>query len=194
VSKPTLPSLEKGGLKQDFSKPIFEEIKKVEVAPKINIPEMKAVEIKTPTGSQTSDISSQMSDVRSQNEIKPEIKNESVLFKKPEVVVIQNDNQNPSFDRKESSKIEPDKPAEIKTNISFRPTDIKIEEVRNDVKKPIFIKTEEEHIPQPPQLNRNPQPVFESNPSKSPLDKGDLKKPEDPNKMDYDKLFGDGIV
>jgi hypothetical protein len=158
------------------------EIKMPYGAPKINIPEIKTVEIKTQIGSQ-------ISDVRSQDEIKPEIKNESVLFKKPELVVLSS---------------EPNKPAEIKTNIPFKPTDIKVEEIKNDVKKPIFIKTEEEHIPQPPQLNRNPQPVFEPNPpapavTVAPsLEKGGQKnvnevKKED-NKMDYDKLFGDGIV
>ena len=141
-----------------------EEIKKVEVVPKINIPEMKTVEIKTPVGSQ-------ISDVRSQDEIKPEIKNESirpvqqvqgqqnqgesVLFKKPEVVVV--------------------------------PREIKVEEVKNEIKKPIFIKNEEEHIPQPPQLSRSPKPVFEEK-------KNEDNKSENPNKMDYDKLFGDGIV
>ena len=63
-------------------------------------------------------------------------------------------------------------------------------------KKPVFIRTEEQRIPQPPQLARKPQPVFESNPPAdkptSPLDKGEVKKED--NKMDYDKLFGDGIV
>ncbi|MDD3003106.1 MAG: hypothetical protein PHS06_04550, partial [Candidatus Shapirobacteria bacterium] len=96
-------------------------------------------------------------------EVKPEMKTESVLFKRPEVAVDQ-----------------------------------------NEIKKPIFIKTEEQRIPQPPQLARKPQPVFEINPpapaaAGSPsLENGGQKnmgeiKKED-NKMDYDKLFGDGIV
>jgi type IV secretory pathway VirB4 component len=63
-----------------------------------------------------------------------------------------------------------------------------------ETKKPIFVKTEEIKVPQPPQFIKKPQPIFDSNTSKPPLDKGDLKKPEDTNKMDYDKLFGNGIV
>ena len=47
-------------------------------------------------------------------------------------------------------------------------------------------------MPQPPQLSRKPQPVFESPAPKTTDDQ--VKKPEDSNKMDYDKLFGDGIV
>jgi len=53
-------------------------------------------------------------------------------------------------------------------------------------KKPIFVKPiEEVKIPQPAQLAKKPQPVFESKPE---------EKPEDKSKMDYDKLFGNGIV
>jgi phosphotransferase system IIA component len=85
-----------------------------------------------------------------------------------------------------------------------------------DNKKPIFIKTEETQISQPPQLNKKTQPVFETTKSPIPAElpsldslslkttdekiNGDqknteeIKKPEDTNKMDYDKLFGNGIV
>ncbi len=50
--------------------------------------------------------------------------------------------------------------------------------------KPVFIKTEEEKIPQPPQLIKKPQPVFENK----------NNKPEEKKGMDYDDLFGNGIV
>jgi len=200
VSKPfPNPSLDRAGQINSM------EIKpKVEVVPKINIPEIKTVEIENkipvqnpsvpaaagpapfnPPSLKATDGQSKMEPLTTieikekpmvvppQNtssdkeiemvEVKPEMKTESVLFKRPEVVVV--------------------------------PNEIKIEEsakqMVNEIKKPIFIKTEEQRIPQPPQLARKPQPVFDSNPSvpvaTSPLDKGD-------NKMDYDKLFGDGIV
>jgi hypothetical protein len=119
-----------------------EEVKKVEFTPKINIPEVKTIEIKNEISEPIKLEERPLIQPQNQfqTQIKPEVKTESVLFKKPEVVVVSED------------------------------------------KKPIFIKNEEEHIPQPPQLNKNPQPVFET------------KKPEDSNKMDYDKLFGDGII
>jgi hypothetical protein len=59
-------------------------------------------------------------------------------------------------------------------------------------KKPIFVKTEEVKIPQPPQFAKKPQPVFDSPLPKAPEEQE--KKPEDKSKMDYDKLFGNGIV
>ncbi len=124
------------------------EIKKTEVTPKINIPEVKTVEIESPVRPVQQVLSQQP-------------KSESVLFEKPKVEVL----------------------AE---------------------KKPIFIKNEEAYVPQPPQLSKKTQPIFEQNPSvtssvTSPLDEGEtlkpeIKKTEDNNKMDYDKLFGDGIV
>jgi len=201
---------------------------KAETVPKINIPEMKAVEIKTPIGSQLSDVKSQdkstvQNSSKSPFDLKGDLKteevqqnklisNESVLFKKPEVVVLQNDNQNSPPTIKESpsnlstaskfGQTNKSKPVKLEIN---KPIEIKVEEVKNEIKKPIFIKTEEEHIPQPPQLNRNPQPVFEPNPpvsdkSETPsIEKGgqnninEIKKTDD-GKMDYDKLFGDGIV
>jgi len=127
--------------------------------------EMKTVEIENKIPSQVQPVvEPQLKPI----EVKPEIKTESVLFKRPEVVVV---------------------PNEIKMEESAK-------QMTNETKKPIFIKTEEQRIPQPPQLARKPQPVFESNPSvpaaTSPLEKGEIKKED--NKMDYDKLFGDGIV
>lgn len=50
-------------------------------------------------------------------------------------------------------------------------------------KKPIFINSEEAKIPQPPQLAKKPQPIFENK-----------EKPEEKKKLDYSDLFGDGIV
>jgi conjugal transfer ATP-binding protein TraC len=171
ILKPTLPSLENGELNQKLPKSPVEEVKKVEFTPKINIPEIKTVEIENKINEPIK--LEEKPPITTQNQIRPEIKNESVLFKKPEVVIL----QNPS----------------VPTNIGAAPLDsrssginkapeIKVEEVKNEIKKPIFIKNEEEHIPQPPQLSKNPQPVFET------------KKADDPNKMNYDKLFGDGIV
>lgn len=167
------PFDERETLRSEINKPME---KKIEVVPKINIPEMKPVEIKeTPPvrnfGPPSLDPA--VAGLAVQNQPKQEIKTESVLFKKPEVVVV--------------------------------PVEIKVEEVKNEVKKPIFIKTEERSIPQPPQLSKKPQPVFDSNPPAptivgSPsLENGGQKninenKKEDSGKMDYDKLFGDGIV
>lgn len=130
---------------------ITPEIKPVETMPKINIPEMKTEEIPV---------------------IKPEEKKESVLFSKPEVVVLS---------------------AGEKTEPPVKPMEIKLEEVKEEPKKPIFIRTEEEHIPQPPQLARKPQPIFES-PTPKATEESEIKKPDNTNKLDYDKLFGDGIV
>ncbi|MFA6184567.1 MAG: ATP-binding protein [Candidatus Shapirobacteria bacterium] len=130
-----------------------DEIRTINFTPKVSVPEIKPVEIEVkpsvPPLRNTS-----FNPTVAMTEIKPELKTESVLFKRPEVVVV------------------------------------------SENKKPIFVKTEEQRIPQPPQLARKPQPIFDSNPSvdksTSPLDKGEFKKED--NKMDYDKLFGDGIV
>jgi len=163
IQNPSVPT-EVGTAPLDKREPIkIEENKKIEFAPKINIPEVKTIEIENKISEPIK--LEEKPPIQPQNQFqtqtKPEIKTESVLFKKPEVVVVQNE------------------PVKLEIN---KPVEIKVEEVKNEIKKPIFIKNEEEHIPQPPQLNKNPQPVFEA------------KKPEDPNKMDYDKLFGDGIV
>nr|MCW1949619.1 hypothetical protein [Candidatus Shapirobacteria bacterium] len=52
--------------------------------------------------------------------------------------------------------------------------------------KPVFIKNEEVKVPQPPQLAKKPQPIFDSTKQS--------EKPEEKQKMDYDDLFGNGIV
>jgi hypothetical protein len=62
--------------------------------------------------------------------------------------------------------------------------------------KPIFMpKTEEVKIPQPPQFQKN-KPVFEENSKIKTQNSNDdqVKKEEEKPKMDYDKLFGNGIV
>jgi len=212
VQNPSVPAAA-GPAPLDKREPLkTTEIKMPEAVPKINIPEMKTVKIEEtlrPAGQATSlsarggstsgrDREANTIEIKTINftpkvsvpeektsvpplqgasfnptiamtEIKPELKTESVLFKRPEVVVV------------------------------------------SENKKPIFIKTEEQRIPQPPQLARKPQPVFDLNPpapaaagSPSPFppkadeENGGQKnideiKKED-NKMDYDKLFGDGIV
>jgi len=214
-TKPISPTSFKPLPSQEFSTsegaPLKPEIKPVEITPKFNIPEIKTVEIenKIPVQVQPvveppikpdetilninipelkpTKIGGEINEpIRIENKIPvqvqpvvepqvdPELKNESVLFKRPEVVVV--------------------------------PNEIKVEEVKNEVKKPIFIKTEEQRIPQPPQLTRKPQPIFDSNPP-APAAAGppsleneglkninEVKKEDNPNKMDYDKLFGDGIV
>ena len=166
----TDPSLDKAG---QINK--IEEVKKVEVAPKINIPEVKTMEIEEiPHPSDTSldraaiktETIKPEDNSPTQPQIQTQKQGESVLFKKPEVVVL---------------------PMERKVEIPVKTPEVKVEEVKNEIKKPIFIKNEEERIPQPPQLTRKPQPVFEEK-------KIEEKKPEDANKMDYDKLFGNGIV
>jgi len=64
---------------------------------------------------------------------------------------------------------------------------LKTEVVSSDNnQKPIFVKTEEIKIAQPPQLIKKPQPVFENKPI-------EIKK-DDGGKKDYDDLFGNGIV
>ena len=108
---------------------------------KINIPELKPIKIEDEINKQAKTEEKIPIQVQPVVEppVNPELKNESVLFKRPEVVVV--------------------------------PNEIKVEEVKNEVKKPIFIKTEEQRIPQPPQLTRKPQPVFDSNP---PVAAGEL--------------------
>jgi len=199
------PSLDRAG--QNPSKSPFDlkgdlkqEEKKVEVVPKINIPEIKTVEIEEtlrPAGTSLDREAIQKPVL--QNPSKPfpnpsldragqinnvDLKNESVLFRKPEVVVLQNPSVPTAVGTAtlDSEKIGAGarEPLKLETN---KPMEIKVEEARQEIKKPIFIRTEEEKIPQPPQLNKTPQPVFEKD-----------KKPEDSGKMDYDKLFGDGIV
>lgn len=225
--KPTPPSLENGGLKQNSYKPV--DIKptvqsalppinkpveppKVEVVPKINLPEIKTVEIENKIPVQVQPVvEPQFKPV----EIKPiEVKPDEVKtidftpkIEVPELKTVETlrpAEQVTSLDR-EAKITEPQTKPEVKTeSVLFKrpevvvvPNEIKMEEsakqMTNEIKKPIFIKTEEQRIPQPPQLARKPQPVFDS-PSPKATDEQEIKKTEDSGKMDYDKLFGDGIV
>lgn len=152
--------------------------------PKIIIPEVKPVEIKvsqpvqqinvTQTENATSNSPLDKTEIISVDKpVEPARQETVILEARPKVM---------------ENKMTEVKPVEIKPN-ETKLMDIKVEEVKNEIKKPIFIKTEEQKVPQPPQLARKPQPVFE-NVKKTE----DIKKTEDSNKMDYDKLFGDGIV
>jgi len=146
-----------------------------QMPPKINIPEVKTVEIENKIPFQT--IKTEEKELMAtqsivETKIEPEVKTEEVLFKRPELVILQNETKN--------------------------------EEIKPEIKRPIFIKTEEQKIPQPPQLARKPQPVFDLNPPAPTavglpsLENGGQKNineiKKDDNKMNYDKLFGDGIV
>jgi hypothetical protein len=171
-----------------------------ESIPKITIPEPKPVEINVTTSVQ------EPAKIENKTiEIKPPVESTTApKFPEPtkqETVILEN--------RPKAAALRPpeNKPLEIKPVVEVKPletrmVDIKVEEVKNEVKKPVFIKAVEEvKIPQPPQLAKKPQPVFESNPSEekpSPATNGttfgvEVKK-DDSNKMDYDKLFGDGII
>jgi hypothetical protein len=94
----------------------------------------------------------------------------------------------------------------------FEPPKFTTEVVDNTAKKPLFVnQVKETNIPQPPQLSKKPMPTFVP-PSGTTADKPvtEEKKPEpmklpeektaitqtdgDKTKMDYDKLFGNGIV
>ena len=66
-----------------------------------------------------------------------------------------------------------------------------------DIQKPIFVKTDEVRVPQPPQLIKKPQPIFDSNLPKNSQEQ--INKPTEDNKNNeektaYDDLFGNGIV
>jgi len=75
---------------------------------------------------------------------------------------------------------------------------LKTEVVNADFsQKPIFVKTEETKIPQPPQLAKKPQPIFDS-PSPKVVE-GQVNKPieekkNNDDKKNYDDLLGGGIV
>jgi len=144
--------------------------------------------------------------IKKEEEIKVvEVKEEKPIeVKKEEIVLPPKMENNPvgNFrDIKPNVVIENKQEIPIKREVPrFEPP--KTEVVLTEAKKPIFVRNEEVKVPQPPQLNRNPKPVFEINPSISPstssglispLDKGEVKK-EDGKKMDYDDLFGNGIV
>ena len=138
--------------KENIAKVSLDEIKRTEKPqPKISLPEIKAVEIPMPKINTAVIEEKKVEEEKieeKKEEAKPEEliaeKKEEVLFKRPEVVVIENDKKT------------------------------------TEIKKPIFIKNEEVKIAQPPQLAKKSQAVFEE------------KKDEE--KMDYDKLFGNGIV
>ena len=155
------------------------EIKPVDVTPKFNLPEIKPVEIENKIPAQTPPIT--------QVPFKPEIE----IVKTEEKSQIQTIPITPQV--KPEVKVET--PVQIKPEIKTESVLFKRPEVEvvSEVKKPIFIKTEEQKIPQPPQLAKKPQPVFDS-PAPKVTDGQEIKKIEDPNKMNYDKLFGDGIV
>ena len=146
--------------------------------------------------------------IKKEEEIKVvEIKKEEekpIEIKKEEIVLppkVENNLESNFRDVKPSVITENKQETPINREIPrFEPP--KTEVILTETKKPVFIRNEETNIPQPPQLNRNPKPVFEINPSvspstssgsTSPLDKGEVKK-EDDKKMDYDDLFGNGIV
>ena len=63
--------------------------------------------------------------------------------------------------------------------------------------KPIFVKTDEVRVPQPPQLIKKPQPIFDTNlpnNSQEQINKASEAKKTNDEKTDYDDLFGNGIV
>jgi len=182
------------------------EMKPVDVTPKFNLPEIKTEEVKETLRPAEQVTSLDRADKTI--EIKTEIPTQAPF--KPEIEVVK-PFPNPSSSKEDlrldragqnlemKPEIKVETPAQIKPEIKTESVLFKRPEVEvvSETKKPIFIKTEEQKIPQPPQLAKKPQPVFESNPSVSPsstppFDKGEIKK--DDNKMNYDKLFGDGIV
>ena len=66
-----------------------------------------------------------------------------------------------------------------------------------DIQKPIFVKTDEVRVPQPPQLIKKPQPIFDSNlpkNSQEQINKPTEDKKNNEEKTAYDDLFGNGIV
>ncbi|MFA5532087.1 MAG: ATP-binding protein [Candidatus Shapirobacteria bacterium] len=111
--------------------------------------------------------------VENLRDIKPDIvsgiKVEEVEQKKPEVMEIQ-----------KTEKFEAPKP----------------EVVVMEAKKPIFIRNEEVKVPQPPQLSKDPKPVFENKTDEKKIEENPspTKNTDDKTKMNYDDLFGNGIV
>ncbi|MDD4937900.1 MAG: ATP-binding protein [Candidatus Shapirobacteria bacterium] len=149
--------------------------------------------------------------------LKPEIKKNSTVLTKTGVTPFKNEPFKPEIKPIEQKPVEnirdvkPEVITEVKnvdmTSVKPIATEIskpekfeppKPEIITMEPKKPIFIRNEEVKIPQPPQLNKSAKPVFEQNSSvstnsTSPFDKEEIKK-EDNKKMDYDDLFGNGIV
>ena len=110
-------------------------------------------------------------------------------------------------------KYEPPVPTEATASKSSSPTPASQEtplpkfetpkaEVVNDDKKsnvilnnkPIFINQAETKIPQPPQLQKKINPVFVSEDIKPEVTSENKDQKAEEKKMDYDKLFGNGIV
>ncbi|MPM17679.1 hypothetical protein SDC9_64076 [bioreactor metagenome] len=128
----------------------------------------------------------------------PEIKEEKPIeVKKEEIVLPPKIENNPVNNFREVkptviSENKPELPIKMEER-RFEPP--KTEVVLTETKKPIFVRNEEIRVPQPPQLNKNPKPVFET----KNLDKQEEKPASDKTsagevKMNYDDLFGDGIV
>lgn len=119
-----------------------------------------------------------------------EVKEEKPIeIKKEEVVLPPKIESNPvnNFRDVKPDVVTENKPEpQVKTEVRrFEPP--KTEVVLTEVKKPIFVRNEEVKVPQPPQLSRDPKPVFETKPDNN------QNKTEE-KKMDYDDLFGNGIV
>ncbi len=263
-SKPTLPSLEKGGLDQ---KPIQNPSVENETKPvTLNIPDstkQNVVEVNIPDFKNPS-VDKSTSPFDEREAVKPEVVIEN---KTPEAKInFQNQSVSKPTLSDESGPSIPLIPTNIGTGKGGLDQNIKSESVlfskpevvilenkpQTPPIKPIFINTEEKKIPQPPQFSQKPKPVFETKPfpnpsldragkengglnstevkpvvqnpsidkpispinppskpiiqnpfvttkvATPPLDereaiKQEIKKPDD-GKMDYDKLFGDGIV
>ncbi len=79
-------------------------------------------------------------------------------------------------------KIEPQKQEQPSRFVPPKPEVVTTEKKQT----PVFIKNEEVKVPQPPQLAKKPQPIFDSTTQDN--------KAEEKKKMDYDDLFGNGIV
>lgn len=118
-----------------------------------------------------------------------EIKEEEPIEIKEETVLPPKIENNPVNNFREVkptivSENKPETPIKMEER-RFEPP--KTEVVLTETKKPIFVRNEEVKIPQPPQLNRDPKPTFEVKPDNN------QNKTEE-KKMDYDDLFGNGIV
>ena len=145
-------------------------------------------------------------------EVKPEIRKEvEITAEQPKT-----DTVNDVLERKisELEKLEVDRTKENEKTNSLLQGEIpikkpnlppfkKFEPLKTEVvnpennQKPIFVKTEEVKVPQPPQLIKKPQPVFDSPPPKvieEQRNKPVEEKKGNNDKKDYDNLFGNGII
>ena len=109
------------------------------------------------------------------------------------------ENNKPNENKKEGNLFQNDTPLKnpnLPPLPKFEPLKTEVVNPDNN-QKPIFVKTEEVKIPQPQQLVKKPQPVFDS-PSPKVMEEQRNKpveeKKEDGDKKDYDDLFGNGIV